>query len=443
MKVGVVGTGYVGLVTGTCFAEKGNEVTCVDIDEAKINALQDGVVPIYEPRLEELVKNNTNRGNLTFTTDLAEGVSEAAVTFLALPTPEAEDGSADLKHVLGVARDIGRVLTDYSVIVTKSTVPPGTAEKVQSAIFGGLNDDELRFDVASNPEFLKEGNAIEDFQHPDRVVLGVNSDKAWQVLRELYLPFFPNREEFIIRTDIPTAEMIKYASNTFLAARVALTAEIANISELFGADARKVLHAVGLDKRIGPDFLNPGPGYGGSCFPKDVQALEKAAAEHGYEFVLGKATHEANQRQKKRLFEKLQDYFVDGLEGKTIAIWGLSFKPNTDDIRETPATNVINSLLTNKANVVAYDPQAMENMKRLYAEGPNLSFAEDRYGALKNADALVIVTDWDEFKTPDWERMKSLMSSPVVIDGRSLYESSQMEDRGFYYDSIGRPVVHG
>ena len=317
MKIGVVGSGYVGLVTGTCLAEKGNEVTCVDNDPNKVASLQAGKVPIFEPGLEELVRKNTLNGNLKFTTELQEGLDEASVVFLSLPTPEAEDGSADLQHVLGVAKDIGHLLISYTVIVTKSTVPPGTSDMVREAI-GEFADPKL-FDVTSNPEFLKEGDAIRDFQHPDRIVVGVDSDQAWKTLRELYLPFVPNRHEKLMRVGIEDAELIKYAANTFLAARVALTNEIANIAELVGADARTVMQAVGLDARIGESFLNPGPGYGGSCFPKDVQALERTAARHGYDFKIANAVHESNQRQKRRLPEKVLEYFEHDLKDKTIA----------------------------------------------------------------------------------------------------------------------------
>lgn len=442
MKVGVVGTGYVGLVTGTCFAEKGNDVMCVDVDQEKVERLRNGDVPIYEPGLEELVKSNVENGRLKFTTDLKEGVDGSSAIFLALPTPEAEDGSADLRHVLGVADKIGGLLTEYAVIVTKSTVPPGTAEKVRAQLSQHVNAS--LFDVASNPEFLKEGAAINDFQHPDRVVIGVDSEKSWQVLRELYLPFVPNRSEKLVKVGIADAELIKYAANTALAARVALTNEIANISELVGADIRQVMEAVGLDARIGSAFLNPGPGYGGSCFPKDVQALDRTAAEYGYNFMLGKTIHESNQEHKKRLAEKVKSYFGDDLSDKTIAVWGLAFKPNTDDIRETPAINVIDSLTAAGARVVAYDPEAMDNMKKYYStHDGDLSFALDRYQAVEGSDALVIITDWDEFKSPNWSKLKSSMNAPVIFDGRSLYEPESMLNHGFYYNSIGRKVVNG
>lgn len=441
MKIGVVGTGYVGLVTGACFAEKGNTVTCVDIDEEKVERLLAGDVPIYEPGLEELVKSNVADGRLRFTTALSKGLEGASVVFLALPTPEAEDGSADLRHVLGVADKIGEILKKYTVIVTKSTVPPGTAEYVRERL--QKHADNKLFDVASNPEFLKEGAAINDFQHPDRVVVGVDTDRAWQIMRELYQPFFPNRMENLVRVGVTDAELIKYAANTALAARVALTNEIASISELVGADIRSVMEAVGLDARIGSSFLNPGPGYGGSCFPKDVQALDRTAAGLGYNFILGKAIHESNQRHKKRLGEKVIEYFGGDLSNKTIALWGMAFKPRTDDIRETPAINVIDTLTGAGAKIVGYDPEATDNMKKLYKHNRLVSFASDHSKALEGADALVIVTDWDEFKSPDWDKVKKNMKTPIIFDGRSLYETGNMRKHGFHYDSIGRKVVDG
>lgn len=441
MRVGVVGTGYVGLVTGACFAEKGNEVMCVDIDQEKVERLTAGDVPIYEPGLEEIVLSNVDSGRLKFTTDLEEGIDTASAVFLALPTPEAEDGSADLKHVLGVADTIGSLLTAYTVIVTKSTVPPGTARQVRQQVAKNAAAD--LFDVASNPEFLKEGAAIQDFQHPDRVVVGVDTDRAWGILHELYSPFVPNRPNKLIRVGISDAELIKYAANTALAARVALTNEIANISELVGADVRKVMEAVGLDSRIGPAFLNPGPGYGGSCFPKDVQALAHTASQLGYDPLLTRSIHESNQAHKQRLAEKVVSYFGEQLEGKTFALWGMAFKPQTDDIRETPAFNVIDTLTERGARVVGYDPEATKNMQRKYNDNDRLSFAKTRYEALEEADALIIVTDWDEFKSPDWEKVKSKLCNPIIFDGRSLYGPDVMKSRGFYYASTGREVVDG
>lgn len=434
MKVGVVGTGYVGLVTGTCLAEKGNEVTCVDNNLKKVDMLRAGEVPIYEPGLEEMVRLNQERGTLRFTTDLEEGVADTDTTFLALPTPEGQDGSADLRYVLGVASQIGHLLTRYNVIVTKSTVPPGTTKQVRQTI---AEKASVEFGVASNPEFLKEGDAVHDFQHPDRIVVGVDSDQSWKVMKELYLPFVPNAEHKLKRVDIASAELIKYGSNVFLAAKVALVNELANISELVGADVREVAEAIGMDPRIGEKFLNPGPGYGGSCFPKDVQALERTAAQFGYEFKIAQAVHAANEKQKNRLYEKVLEYFGGQLHDKNIALWGLSFKPNTDDIRESPAISLIDGLSSRGASIVGYDPKAVENMRRHYAENQNLTFADNQYDALKDADALVIITDWDEFKTPDWTRMKAFMKAPVIFDGRYLYSRSVADREGFFYDSIG------
>lgn len=440
MKVAVIGTGYVGLVTGTCFAEKGNEVTCVDIDVAKVAMLKKGKVPIYEPELEEMVKSNVKRSTLKFTTDLSDGIDGATTIFLALPTPEAEDGSADLTHVLGVADNLGNLLTQYAVIVNKSTVPPGTAAKVKAAI---ARNAKAEFDVVSNPEFLKEGDAVHDFQHPDRIVIGVDSERAWEVMHELYAPFVPNRTDRLKRVGIATAELIKYVANAALAARITLINEVSALAEILGADIREVAEGVGADARIGEKFLNVGPGYGGSCFPKDVQALIYTGGEQGHELVMLKGVHEANQRQKKRLFEKVHAYHNGALEGKTIALWGLAFKPNTDDVRESPAFNVIDSLIAVGAKIVAYDPKAMDNVRKRYIGKPLLTFAKGRYDALQDADALVIVTDWDEFKTPDWNYMLELMKAPVIFDGRSLYEPEQLKKRAFYYDSMGRKVVDG
>lgn len=442
MKISIIGSGYVGLVTGACLAEKGNEVISVDIDPDKIKMLKNGKVPIHEPGLSELIISNVNAKRLKFTTSLEDGVKGSDIVFLALPTPEAEDGSADLSHVLSVSSEISKILDKYTVIVTKSTVPPGTAEKVRTRL-NELADHKL-FDVASNPEFLKEGTAIHDFQHPDRVVIGVDSSKAWNKLYELYKPFFPNNEDRIIRTDLPTAEMIKYTSNTFLAARVALTNQIANICEATGADARKVMHAVGLDYRIGPEFLNPGPGYGGSCFPKDVQALVTAASSVGYDFTLGNTIHQANEAQKKRLLEKIQQYYGNDIRGKKFAVWGLSFKPNTDDVRETPAFHLIDGLLSAGALVSCYDPKAVENTKRRYKELEfSPMYGANRYEVVEDAHALVIVTDWDEFKSANWDKVKKSMKTSVVFDGRSLFNPDTMVGHGFYYDAIGSKVVNG
>jgi UDPglucose 6-dehydrogenase len=441
MKITVVGTGYVGLVTGTCFAEKGNDVICVDIDTDKIAKLKAGKIPIYEPELEEMVQGNLKRGTLQFTTQLEEGVKGAMVIFLALPTPEAEDGSADLTYVLDVANKLSTLLTGYTVIVNKSTVPPGTAPKVKKQI---SDRTHVKFDVVSNPEFLKEGDAMHDFQHPDRIVIGVESEDAWSVMRELYLPFVPNREDKLKRVTVATAELTKYAANTALAAKITLMNELSALAESIGADIREVAEGIGSDARIGDKFLNVGPGYGGSCFPKDVQALIHTAHHHGHEFIMTKAVHEANNRQKKRLFEKIDEFYEHKLKGKLVAVWGLSFKPNTDDIRETPAFTVIDALIQNGARVVAYDPKAIDKFKMHHGEKNSLlSFAKDRYSVLENADALIIITDWDEFKAPDWQHIKKSMKKPILFDGRSLYDPQQMKERGFYYSSLGRRAVDG
>lgn len=437
MKVSVVGSGYVGLVTGACLAEKGNTVTCIDIDEAKIERLFKGELPIYEPGLEELVSSNVKRKTLHFTTSY-DDIAQATVIFLALPTPESEDGSADLKHVLSAIQKIGKLLDNkgYRVIVTKSTVPPGTAKIIHSELLK-LADQRV-FDIASNPEFLKEGDAIHDFQHPDRIVVGVGSEKAWGVLRELYLPFVPNRKDRLIRVGIPDAELIKYGSNVMLAARVALTNEFAGICSKVGADIRNVMQAIGLDIRIGNLFLNPGPGYGGSCFPKDTLALGAVADSLGVKVPIVKAIHASNEIQKTKLAAMVTTHFRSDVHGRKIAIWGLAFKPKTDDIRETPAIATIDSLTAKGATVVAYDPEAMDNMRRYYAKNQNVSFGQDPYETIKDVDALVVVTDWDEFKTPDWGKMEQLMKKPVLIDGRAMYEPGLVSKHGFTYYSIGR-----
>jgi UDPglucose 6-dehydrogenase len=438
MKVGVVGTGYVGLVTGACLAEKGNDVVCHDIDLEKLRQLREGIIPIFEPGLEQIVKRNVDSGSLVFSDNLEDAVRTA--TFLALPTPESEDGSADLQHVLGAATKIGSIISEYTVVITKSTVPPGTAEAVSLAIGNEVNDKN-NFDIVSNPEFLKEGDAVRDFQHPDRIVVGADSDRAWSVLRELYLPFVPNRSERLVRVGVTDAELIKYVANVALATRVAFTNEISGLCEIVGADIRRVMSAVGMDQRIGQSFLNPGPGYGGSCFPKDVAALIKTAQDRGARTLIGEAVHESNREQLGRLYKKVVGYFGKNLTGKKIAVWGLSFKPNTDDIRESPAMYLIDSLVESGCQVAAYDPAAMEKAKKRFTDQNNIKFGKNKYEVLDGADALVVVTDWDEFKTPNWPKVGKLLKAKRLFDGRSLYQPEELSFLGFYYNSNGRAVV--
>jgi UDPglucose 6-dehydrogenase len=433
MKIAVIGTGYVGLVTGTCFAESGNHVMCVDIDASKVEKMQNGYVPIYEPGLEVLFERNTRQGRLHFTTRLDEGIRDAQVIFLALPTPPGADGSADLSYVLKVAEDLSSIITDYKVIVDKSTVPVGTAEKVASVLAARL--DPALFDVVSNPEFLREGVAVEDFMKPDRVVVGTSSDKAKKVMQALYEPFVRQGNP-ILFMDERSAEMTKYAANAYLATRISFMNEIANLCERLGADVDMVRKGMGSDTRIGKRFLFPGVGYGGSCFPKDVQALAKAAQEQQYEFRILTSVMQANELQKERLSEKIQQYFDGDLTGKTIAVWGLAFKPNTDDIREAPALTIIDKLLTHGATLRVYDPEAMENVRRLL--GDDVVYCENEYDALQNADALAIITEWTVFRNPDFVKMKEMMAAPVIFDGRNVFDVDEMQELGFEYDSIGR-----
>jgi UDPglucose 6-dehydrogenase len=433
MKIAVVGTGYVGLVSGTCFAESGNSVTCVDIDAAKVEKMKNGYVPIYEPGLEILFERNTKQGRLTFTTSLAEGVKDAKIIFLALPTPPGADGSADLSFVLKVAKDLSEIITDYKVIVDKSTVPVGTAERVEAVLSEKL--DHSLFDVVSNPEFLREGVAVEDFMKPDRVVVGTSSDKAKKVMTALYEPFVRQGNP-IIFMDERSAEMTKYAANSYLATRISFMNEIANLCERLGADVDMVRKGMGSDNRIGKRFLFPGVGYGGSCFPKDVQALAKTAQESEYDFKILKAVMHVNDLQKEILSSKILKYFQGDLKGKTIGVWGLAFKPNTDDIREAPALTIISRLLNKGAKIKAYDPEAMENVKSLF--GDKIEFSTNEYEAIEGVDALAIITEWNEFRTPDFERMTQLMNAPVIFDGRNIYDVKLTRDMGFYYDSIGR-----
>jgi len=432
LHITVIGTGYVGLVVGACLAETGNEVVCADVDEGKIEMLNADQIPIYEPGLSDLVARNRAQHRLRFTTDVAAAITDADVLFIAVGTPPDEDGSADLRHVLNVAEIIGRHVTRETVIVTKSTVPVGTAEKVQAAV---AKHAKHPFHICSNPEFLKEGAAVDDFMKPDRVVLGVESDHARSVMAELYAPFVRTGRP-IIFMDISSAELTKYAANAMLATRISFMNEIANLCEKVGADVDLVRKGIGSDGRIGPSFLFPGPGYGGSCFPKDVKALMCTGREHGAALQVLEAVELANDRQKNRLFEKLERALDGRLRGARIAIWGLAFKPNTDDMREAPSLVLIDALRNADASVTAHDPAAMTAAQRMIGEG--VRFAASNYEAIEDADALVVVTDWNEYRHPDFNRMKAAMKSPVVIDGRNLYNREKMRSLGFVYDSIGR-----
>ncbi|MHA8073474.1 UDP-glucose dehydrogenase family protein [Aquirufa sp. HETE-40SA] len=436
MKIAVVGTGYVGLVTGTCFAETGNHVTCVDINEEKVKQMQAGVIPIYEPGLEDLFKRNTEEGRLDFTTSLQEGIAGAKVIFLALPTPPGADGSADLKYILQVANDLGPLLSEYVVIIDKSTVPVGTSEKVHAAI---AKQAKVDFDVVSNPEFLREGVAVEDFMKPDRVVIGTQSERAKDLMSRLYAPLVRQGNP-IIFMDERSAELTKYAANAFLATKITFMNEIANLCELVGANVDEVRKGIGTDSRIGKRFLFAGIGYGGSCFPKDVQALAKTSAENDYEFKILDSVMKVNENQKTKLIPHLAKHFKGDLAGKKIAMWGLAFKPYTDDIREAPSLYNIDALLELGASVSAYDPEAMNHVRNLI--GDKITFTKNPYEALEGADALLIVTEWPQFRTPDFERMDSLLKNKVIFDGRNLYELSQMQELGYTYYSIGRQTIH-
>lgn len=437
MKIAVVGTGYVGLVTGTCFAETGNTVTCVDIDQEKVKKLQNGKITIYEPGLELLFERNIKQGRLFFTTNLAEGIKDAKVIFLALPTPPGEDGSADLKYILKVADDLGPLLSDYTVIIDKSTVPVGTADKVRARIAANAKVD---FDVVSNPEFLREGVAVEDFMKPDRVVIGTNSVKARKVMETLYAPFVRQGNP-IIFMDERSAELTKYAANSFLATKITFMNEIANLCELVGADVDAVRKGVGTDNRIGKRFLFPGIGYGGSCFPKDVQALAKSSKDVTYDFRILNAVMDVNMDQKTKLVPKIKEFFKNDLKGKTIAVWGLSFKPHTDDIREAPALYNIEALLAEGVKIKAHDPEAMPNVKKIL--GDKIEFSNTPYDAADKADAIFIATEWPEFRTPDFERLSSIVKNKVIFDGRNLYDLDLMRELGYSYFSIGREVING
>jgi UDPglucose 6-dehydrogenase len=438
MKIAVIGTGYVGLVTGTCFAETGNYVTCIDIDKNKVKSMQDGQVPIYEPGLESLFHRNIQEGRLTFTTELEKGIKGAEIIFLALPTPPNEDGTADLSYILGVADQLGPILKRYTIIIDKSTVPVGTAERVRNHI---KKNTTVEFDVVSNPEFLREGFAVTDFMKPDRIVIGAESDRTRELLTELYKPFVRQGNP-IYFMDERSAEMTKYAANSFLATKISFMNEIANLCERVGADVDDVRLGIGADDRIGRRFLFPGIGYGGSCFPKDVLALHRTAMENDYDFKILEAVMDVNVHQKQRLTNKIMQHYKDNISGKKFALWGLAFKPDTDDVREAPALEIIKSLTAEGASVVAYDPEANANVQKLLGNNPLLTFTEDEYAPLDGADALIIATEWSVFRSPDFARMKKLLKAPLIFDGRNLYDLPTMQKDGFNYQSIGRrPVV--
>ena len=436
MKIAVVGTGYVGLVTGTCLAETGNEVTCVDINEQKVKMMKEGQLPIYEPGLEILFHRNISENRLQFTTNLADAIADAKIIFLALPTPPGGDGSADLSYVLGAAKDIAKLVKDYKVIVTKSTVPVGTADKVTAVLKANTT---VECAVVSNPEFLREGVAVEDFMKPDRVVVGTMDERARKLMAELYAPYVRQGNP-VIFMDERSSELTKYAANSFLATKISFMNEVANLCELVGADVDMVRRGIGADERIGKRFLFSGIGYGGSCFPKDVQALAKSAEENKYDFKILNAVMDVNEIQKKVLVEKLRDYYKDGLKGKKFALWGLAFKPETDDIREAPALYIIDELLKDGAEVIAFDPEGMPNVKKIL--GDKISYATNRYDALDGADALLIITEWSVFRTPDFDFMKEKLKAPVIFDGRNLYDLDRIKECGFYYNSIGRKTVN-
>lgn len=437
MKIAIVGTGYVGLVTGTCFAEIGVNVVCVDTNREKIDSLRKGIIPIYENGLEEMVVRNAKVGRLSFTTSLESCLDEVDVVFSAVGTPPDEDGSADLSYVLEVARSIGRNIKKYVLVVTKSTVPVGTAKKVRAVIQEELDKRgvDIEFDVASNPEFLKEGNAVNDFMSPDRVVVGVESERAQKLMTKLYKPFLLNNFR-VIFMDIPSAEMTKYAANSMLATRISFMNDIANLCELVGADVNMVRSGIGSDTRIGRKFLYPGIGYGGSCFPKDVKALIKTAGQNGYRMRVLQAVEEVNENQKSVLFEKLNNHFDHNLQGKTIALWGLAFKPETDDMREAPALILLDKLLDAGCKVRVYDPAAMNECRRRVGEC--VYYATDMYDAALDADALMLVTEWKEFRLPSWAVVRKTMKQPVVLDGRNIYDKKEMEEQGFVYHCIGK-----
>ena len=436
MKIAVVGTGYVGLVTGTCFAETGNSVVCVDIDQSKVAKLQQGEIPIYEPHLDVLFERNIKEGRLQFTTNLKEGIKDAKIIFLALPTPSDENGSADLKHVLQVAEQLGYLLTDYCIVVNKSTVPVGTAEKVRVAI---SQNCKVEFDVISNPEFLREGFAVDDFMKPDRVVIGTESERAKKVMTELYSPFVRQGNP-VYFMDERSAELTKYAANAFLATKITFMNEIANLCEKVGANVDSVRIGIGSDDRIGKRFLFAGIGYGGSCFPKDVLALHQTSLENDYPFSMLKSVMEVNAKQKVTIVEKIKSHFNNDLKGKKIALWGLAFKPDTDDIREAPALEIINQLLKEGVSISAYDPEAMKNVQNLI--GDKITYGKNAYEILSGADLLLIATEWQAFRTPEFEKIGSLLKNKLIFDGRNLYDLQQMKDKGFTYYSVGRNKIN-
>lgn len=435
MNIAVVGTGYVGLVTGTCFAEMGNHVTCVDIDAQKVERMKNGEIPIYEPHLDVLFERNIRQGRLLFTTVLADAIKDAEVIFLALPTPPGEDGSADLSYVLGVASQLGNLITNYKIVVNKSTVPVGTAEKVRDAVSKTCKSE---FDVISNPEFLREGFAVDDFMKPDRVVIGTRSEKAKKVMNDLYAPFVRQGNP-IYFMDERSAELTKYAANAFLATKITFMNEIANLCEKVGANVDAIRIGIGSDTRIGKRFLFAGIGYGGSCFPKDVQALYRTSQDYSYDFRILNSVMEVNEKQKLTLVEKVKKYYDGNLAGKHFALWGLAFKPDTDDIREAPALYIIRELIAAGATVSAFDPEAMNNVKKIV--GDKITYASDPYEALNNADALLIATEWSLFRTPEFDKIKSTLKNKVIFDGRNLYDLQRMAELGFYYSSVGRETV--
>ena len=437
MNIAVIGTGYVGLVTGTCFAETGNDVTCVDIDSAKIQSLKDGKVPIYEPMLDMIFERNIKQGRLMFTTELKEAVDNASIIFLALPTPPQEDGSADLSYVLGVAEELGKLIKDYKVVVNKSTVPVGTTEKVKEKIALGT---DAEFDVVSNPEFLKEGFAVEDFMKPERVIIGTSSEKAKQIMLDLYRPFVMQGNP-ILFMDERSAELTKYAANSFLATKISFMNEIASLCEKIGANVDAVRIGIGSDSRIGKRFLFPGIGYGGSCFPKDVKALSKISADADSNLRILDAVMQINATQKTIITQKIKSYYKGGLEGKTFGVWGLAFKPNTDDMREAPSIDIIEDLLQEGASVKVFDPAAMETAKSILGE--KVEYSDNLYAAIENVDALIIATEWTVFRTPSFSKMKTLMKENVIFDGRNLFDLDLMSRKGFYYNSIGRKIIDG
>ncbi|MFQ5649806.1 MAG: UDP-glucose dehydrogenase family protein [bacterium] len=441
MKISIVGTGYVGLVAGTCFADTGNEVTCVDVDEQKINSLNNGTIPIYEPGLSDMVRRNVRGDRLFFTTELKEAVEQSQIIFIAVGTPPDENGSADLKHVLTVARDIGKYMNGFKVVVDKSTVPVGTAEKVEAEI---KKYTDHKFAVVANPEFLKEGAAIDDFLRPDRVVLGAGNEEAAEIMRNLYRPFVRSGKPILVM-DRRSAELTKYAANALLATKISFINDIANLCDMLGADVEMVRKGIGTDSRIGPSFIYPGTGYGGSCFPKDVQALIQTAEDNDYDLEIIKAVEKVNQRQKTILMNKINEYFGGNLEGKTFAMWGLAFKPKTDDMREAPAIDMINSLTAKGATVKGHDPEALAEAERIFGEriGRELYLHEKRYDALEEADALIVMTEWNAFREPDFYLIKESLKTPVIFDGRNLYDPTRLKKLDIDYFSVGRPNGNG